>query len=1253
MEDAGAAGPGREPEPEPEPEPDPDPEPEPEPEGRAGMSEAFSRLWTDVMGILDGSLGNIDDLAQQYADYYNTCFSDVCERMEELRKRRVSQDLDVEKPDASPTSLQLRSQIEESLGFCSAVSTPEVERKNTLPKSNSEDGSVGKGDWKKKNKYFWQNFRKNQKGIMRQTSKEGHRRPSAEGALECLSALGEDVGYVASEITMSDEERIQLMMMVKEKMITIEEALARLKEYEAQHRQSAALDPADWPDGSYPTFDGSSNCNSREQSDDETEESVKFKRLHKLVNSTRRVRKKLIRVEEMRKPSTEGGEEHVFENSPVLDERSALYSGVHKKPFFFDGSPEKPPEDDSDSLTTSPSSSSLDTWGAGRKLVKTFSKGESRGLIKPPKKMGTFFSYPEEEKAQKVSRSLTEGEMKKGLGSLSHGRTCSFGGFDLTNRSLHIGSNNSDPMSKEGDFVYKEVIKSPTASRISLGKKVKSVKETMRKRMSKKYSSSVSEQDSGLDGMPGSPPSSQPDSEHMDKPKLKAGGSVESLRSSLSGQSSMSGQTVSTTDSSTSNRESVKSEDGDDEEPPYRGPFCGRARVHTDFTPSPYDTDSLKLKKGDVIDIISKPPMGTWMGLLNNKVGTFKFIYVDVLNEEEEKPKRPTRRRRKGRPPQPKSVEDLLDRINLKEHMPTFLFNGYEDLDTFKLLEEEDLDELNIRDPEHRAVLLTAVELLQEYDSNSDQSGSQEKLLVDSQGLSGCSPRDSGCYESSENLEHGKTRKTGLLSVKSSTESSLKSFTRSQRGSYPTLPLTKSADALKQGDEGRLGSGPPAHASKCCDQPCVTGSNKNRRSLPVSICRSCETLEDPQPVEAWPRSHSLDGLQGEPAAEKDVPGKVTQPSPQTVPQVPQKTTPSVAKAQSPKRDPAVDNALLLTQSKRFPEPQKTATKKPEGPIAAPAGGTSPPPCLPRSHDAQPPGVKHGLTRTPLEGHRKGLDCEGTHHPLGTKEGPDAEQRGPEARAQAKPPAQPPPVPAKKSRERLANGLPPGADAPSLPAKKGSPGDCPSPQASSPPSGQEPGSPPSARPPPWLSELPESTSLQEHGVKLGPALSRKISCARGLDLEMLTENKLRAEGIDLTEEPYSDKHGRCGIPEALVQRYAEDLDQPERDVATNMDQIRVKLLRKQHRMAIPSGGLTEICRKPLSPGCVSSVSDWLVSIGLPMYTSALTEAGFSTLGQVPSLSHTCLQEAGITEERHISKLVSAARLFKLPPGPEAM
>ncbi|XP_074719015.1 SAM and SH3 domain-containing protein 1-like isoform X5 [Strix uralensis] len=1165
--------------------------------------------------------------------------------MEELRKRRVSQDLDMEKPDASPTSLQLRSQIEESLGLSSTASTPDTERKLSIHKSSSEEGSVGKADWKKKNKFFWQNFRKNQKGLMRQTSK------------------GEDVGYVASEITMSDEERIQLMMMVKEKMITIEEALARLKEYEAQHRQSSTVDATEWADGSYSTFDGSSNCNSREQSDDETEESVKFKRLHKLVNSTRRVRKKLIRVEEMKKPSTEGVEEHSLDSSPILDDRSALYSGVHKKQFYFDGSCEKQPEDDSDSLTTSPSSSSLDTWGANRKLVKTFSKTDSRGLIKPPKKLGTFFSYPEEEKTQKVCRSLTDGEMKKSLGSLSHGRTCSFGGFDLTNRSLHIG-NSSDQMGKEGDFVYKEVIKSPSASRISLGKKVKSVKETMKKRMSKKYSSSLSEQESSPGVMPGSPQSPPPDTDSLDKPKLKAGGSVESLRSSLSGQSSMSGQTVSTTDSSTSNRESVKSEDGDDEEPPYRGPFCGRARVHTDFTPSPYDTDSLKLKKGDIIDIISKPPMGTWMGLLNNKVGTFKFIYVDVLNEEEEKPKRPTRRRRKSRPPQPKSVEDLLDRINLKEHMPTFLFNGYEDLDTFKLLEEEDLDELNIRDPEHRAVLLTAVELLQEYDSNSDQSGSQEKLLIEGQGLTGCSPRDSGCYESSENLENGKTRRTCLLPSKSASEHSFKDFSRSQLSNYPTLPLTKSIETLQQGEkESRLGCA--HHALKSSVKPpAVTGLKKNRRSLPVAVCRSYETLDGPQGVDAWPRSHSLDDLQGESNTNLQDASKEVGSVPQDSLDIAKKATGSALLPQSHGGSCKVDD-LMAKQGKGATSSQKGRAKELECSVMETAGG-KPAPFPLKNCEAQPALVTHLATRMPLEIQSKGFHdlAQADYAPV-LKGGLEAEQKGTnEARMQPKNPSQPPPVPAKKCRERLSNGLyhPPmtasgnhsSLEAPCLPVKKtgsSAPIDCHGVPVHRTSSEQEPSTPPSPLPP-WLSDLPETASVQQHVIKLGPASARKVSCSRGMDLEMVIENKLQSEDIDLTEEPYSDKHGRCGIPEALVQRYSEDLDQPEKDVATNMDQIRVKQLRKQHRMAIPSGGLTEICRKPVSPGLITSVSDWLISIGLPMYSSLLREAGFNTLSKVPSLSQTCLQEAGITEERHVSKLLAAARLFK-PLDPEAI
>uniref|UniRef100_A0A8C5PIW1 SAM and SH3 domain-containing protein 1 n=1 Tax=Leptobrachium leishanense TaxID=445787 RepID=A0A8C5PIW1_9ANUR len=1109
----------------------------------------------------DGSLGNIDDLAEQYADYYNTCFTDVCERMEELRKRHVSQELEMEKADASSTSLQLRSETEDSLEFSSAVSTPEIERKLSLHKSSSEDSSVGKIDWKKKNKYFWQHFRKSQKGIMRQTSK------------------GEDVGYVASEITMSDEERIQLMMMVKEKMITIEEALARLKEYESQSKTPGPLDAADWAEGSYPGCDESSNCNSREQSEDETEESVKFKRLHKLVNSTRRVRKKLIRAEETKKPSPDGSEDHAV--SPVVDDKCALYSGVQKKPLRRENSLEKKTEDCP--FSVSPSSGNFDTLSVNRKLVKTLSKSDSRGLIKPPKKIGTFFSYPDDDKSQKVSRAMNEREMKKGLGSINHGRTCSFGGFDLNNRSLHIG-NNEDQSEKEGEFIYKEVIKSPSTPRISLGKKVKSVKETMRKRMSKKYSSSVSEQDSSVDGIPGSPDSPLPPMNTLEKPKLKAGGSVESLRSSLSGQSSMSGQTVSTTDSSASNRESVKSEDGDDEEPPYRGPFCGRARVHTDFIPSPYDSDSLKLKKGDIIEIISKPPMGTWMGLLNNKVGTFKFIYVDVINEVEEKPKRQTRRRRKGRPPKPKSVEELLDRINLKEHMPTFLFNGYEDLDTFKLLEEEDLDELNIQNPAHKAVLLTAIELLQEYDSNSDHSGSQEKLLTESESNTRCSPRDSGCYEGSENLENGKSQKTSPISPQ---PSSNKDINRNQGIDYPVLPTNISRDAVKTEDEEKAGK---LHISstKTID---FSGPAKNRRSLPSPVYQSCES-DGTKCIQIWPRSHSMDNLQGE--------GNGTS-----------------------------KNLSVFTPDEENNSSSNFNVKEAE----AARGRIS---CnLNNMAEFSDHSVES--TRTTLEPSFAHLD----HNSISLTEG----------QLQNKTSPQPPPVPVKKCRERFANGV---RHPPLRVSISNSEQTCAQVSKTDQLSPNDPSvlhdsaydcSTPVTQRPTWLPTLSEDTSVPQHAVKLGPVSARKISCAKGMDQDILIETKLQTEEIDLTEEPYSDKHGRCGIPEALVERYAEELGQQRKDVAATMDQIRVRHLRKMHRMAIPSGGLTEICRKPISPGHISSVMDWLVSIGLPMYSRALEEAGFTTLCKVPTLSQTHLHGAGIKEERHISKLLSAARILK--------
>ncbi|XP_070615945.1 SAM and SH3 domain-containing protein 3 isoform X1 [Erythrolamprus reginae] len=121
---------------------------------------------------------------------------------------------------------------------------------------------------------------------------------------------------------------------------------------------------------------------------------------------------------------------------------------------------------------------------------------------------------------------------------------------------------------------------------------------------------------------------------------------------------------------------------------PYNGPFCGKAKVHTDFLPSPYDKDSLKLQ----------------------------------------------------------------------EHISTLLLNGYQTVEDFKELQENHLNELNITDPQHRTKLLTAADLLLDYDTSSEaeeEGGAVEGQLLPGE-LKEDIPRDSGCFEGSETLDSGR-----------------------------------------------------------------------------------------------------------------------------------------------------------------------------------------------------------------------------------------------------------------------------------------------------------------------------------------------------------------------------------------------------------------------------------------------------------------------------------------------------------------
>ncbi|XP_017473309.1 PREDICTED: uncharacterized protein LOC108364221 isoform X2 [Rhagoletis zephyria] len=209
-------------------------------------------------------------------------------------------------------------------------------------------------------------------------------------------------------------------------------------------------------------------------------------------------------------------------------------------------------------------------------------------------------------------------------------------------------------------------------------------------------------------------------------------------------------------------------------------PIC-KAKALVDSMPNPYDKDALKFKKGDIIDVLSMNASGIWKGRCHGRLGHFKFINVEVLPERLKSSNSKIlgaggsgiggvvggvgmgggASMRHTSNNGPSSVEDLLFRIGLKEYTSVFVLNGYEDLELFKELEPADLDYLGIINQEHRAKLLTAVQLLHDIEcSDGDIAGSSsendETRLNNINKKHGTSPfgrrhfpRDSGCYEGS------------------------------------------------------------------------------------------------------------------------------------------------------------------------------------------------------------------------------------------------------------------------------------------------------------------------------------------------------------------------------------------------------------------------------------------------------------------------------------------------------------------------
>ncbi|KAF2368232.1 Variant SH3 domain [Trinorchestia longiramus] len=276
---------------------------------------------------------------------------------------------------------------------------------------------------------------------------------------------------------------------------------------------------------------------------------------------------------------------------------------------------------------------------------------------------------------------------------------------------------------------------------------------------------------------------------------------------------------------------------------PYTGPFIGRAVALTDFQPSPYDVDLLKFNKGDVIDIISKSPSGQWRGCVGGRVGEFKFILVEEETERDR-----LHRRLRGQRSSPleqfphASVEALLRHFKLNHLLQMFMLHGYETLDQFREVDEQDLDNLGIRDPDTREKLLAAVASILEYEQNSIVGHVSEASVTNN---TSSSSRDSGCFTDQKAVsaclvpDSEGSHTEGRQSSPSTDNSS----GYQGRGNYIITHAGEVSSTLQEVPDTTLDSSSSTEedlTSKESEQPAPTSHSQQRKDLDI---RSSETGE--------------------------------------------------------------------------------------------------------------------------------------------------------------------------------------------------------------------------------------------------------------------------------------------------------------------------------------------------------------------------------------------------------------------------
>ncbi|XP_054753186.2 uncharacterized protein LOC129258957 isoform X5 [Lytechinus pictus] len=648
--------------------------------------------------------------------------------------------------------------------------------------------------------------------------------------------------------------------------------------------------------------------------------------------------------------------------------------------------------------------------------------------------------------------------------------------------------------------------------------------------------------------------------------------------------------------------------------------FCSVARAKTDYIPSPYDTGALAFKKGDLVYITRKPSGGYWEGVCQNKSGKFKFTFVEELSREE----MPGLEGGHTFPLGPnqtsasyvlhlQSVEELLRRIECDKYLSDFKSRDLASLERFKNLTEEDLDSLEITNLEHRVKLLTVAKLLLEpikcvdvrtlsssalgessipppipsqRIDDTDLSTSIHKLRIAARDSGFYASTDAGlCGDNSQSpaRKHGKNSMSSLEMLRESGLGSL--CAEEDEGPSPEVSgvLVPGSNCNNSNNiSGILIPGVDGHYLRMCDQ--YSGLDSWGWGGEVPKDKPLKPVRtDVKAVDLLQRHSQFNNGA----------------TPVTVAAISHTTPPQILENyyEFPWMD---DRSLQMTRQQRC-SPKHQVHSKLTQRSSSPVLMNYPP----RTEQNQLVIGDSGSIQW-----KRSASVDGT-------------------------------VTCSNGWSSTVNGVMPS---PQLLRAVGQTDTCPALLLNSRRRKSRSVSPHKRQ------NNRKDTVSRDPMLHASPTLPlKKMQTGLGMhsqSLEKLLDAKLMADGIDIRQEPYSDKMGFCGIPAALIQRYAEEVQMRVPDVAVCLEALRVRFLIAEGRCWFRSDTLAHQAQHVIYAGRGSTVCDWLTYLGMPMYVDAFIGGGWDELDILMDMEEEDLRRCGVTDPKHTRRLRTALEHLKM-------